>query len=118
MLRQVDLERVRVNVRQAPTPDLLERATAYREGMEPEALAVVEEELQHRGVTAEEVQAAAERWRQGSIPARDGTARSCSFCPRAAVAEGWNWRRVWWLLPLLPVRVRYCEIHRPHGGKR
>jgi hypothetical protein len=117
MLREVDLERVRANVQQATTPDLLERATAYREGMEPEALAIIEEELHRRGVSEEEVRAAAERWQRQGMPVGDGTVQSCSFCPRPAVAAGWIWRRVFLVLPLVPVRVRYCEEHRPRGGK-
>jgi hypothetical protein len=118
MSGQADLERVRANVQAATTADLLERATAYRAEMEPEALAVIEAELRRRGVGAEEIQAAAERWQRDALPDGQGTARGCSFCPRPAVAAGWSWRRVWRVLPLLPVRVRYCEAHRPHGGKR
>jgi hypothetical protein len=118
MLRQADLERVRANVQRATTEDLLERATAYRDGMEPEALAIIEEELHRRGVGEEEVRAAAERWQREGMPDSAGMAQSCSFCPRPAVATGWSWLRVLKVVPLLPVRVRYCEAHRPQAGKR
>lgn len=36
-----DIERVRKNVGQATTEDLLDRITAYSEGMESEALAII-----------------------------------------------------------------------------
>jgi hypothetical protein len=47
-----ELDVVRENARAAPTDDLLDRVTAYRAGMEPEALRVIEEELARRGINA------------------------------------------------------------------
>jgi hypothetical protein len=113
MVWEADGQRVRANIQQATTEDLLERATAYRAGMEPEALALIEEELHRRGVTVEEIQDQAQRWQRDALLAEDGTARCCSFCPRPAVTSGWGWRRLWKVLPLFPVRLRYCEVHRP-----
>ena len=49
---ETNLDRVRANVQAASTEDLLDRATVYREGMEPEALDLIEAELRRRGVTA------------------------------------------------------------------
>jgi hypothetical protein len=116
MLGPSETERVRANVCQATTEDLLERATAYRAGMEPEALALIEEELHRRGVGEEQLLARAERWERAGLPAAAGTARCCSLCPRPAVTTGWGWRRLWKVLPLFPVRLRFCEVHRPRGG--
>ena len=59
-----DRDSVLANVRQADTEDLLNRITAYRDGMEPEAVAMIEEELRERGVTAAEIAAHHERVRQ------------------------------------------------------
>jgi hypothetical protein len=110
---RLDLERVKRNVREATTEDLLDRATAYRAGMEPEALPVIEAELEARGITAEEIAAHAEERRQESLLLPDGTAARCSFCYRPAVAEGWTWHRLWDLVPLFPCFYRYCAEHLP-----
>ena len=49
-----DLDRVRKNVEEATTIDLLERATVFREGMELEALELIETELRRRGISFKE----------------------------------------------------------------
>lgn len=105
-----DPERVRSNVRKAETADLLDRATVYRDEMESEALAIIEDELRTRGVTAVEIEAHARR-REGHV-----LAARCSFCRRPAVATGWGWHRLWGFLPVFPRRYRYCESHRPARG--
>ena len=50
-----DLERVKANVRQATTEDLLDRVTVYRAGMEDTALEVIEDELRARKLSAAEI---------------------------------------------------------------
>src|SRR5690242_38547 len=97
-----DPERVRQNARQATTEDLLDRVTVYREGMEPEALAIIEQELHDRGVWAEHIEAHAEQRSRTAIPREDGTATPCSYCERPAVDEGWDWHHLWGLLPVFP----------------
>ena len=47
---QLDLERIRKNVRETGTEELLDRITAYRPGMEPAAIEVIEAELERRGI--------------------------------------------------------------------
>ena len=86
-----DLGRVRENVRQATTEDLLDRATVYRTALEPAALPVVLEELRARGVSPEAV-VAHEQARQGIVPAPDGAARKCSHCTRPAVTREWGFK--------------------------
>jgi hypothetical protein len=134
---QPDRERVLLNVRAADTEDLLDRATVYRNGMEREALDIIEEELRSRGVGPDEIAAHARRRREAGLSLRGGVARQCSFCRRPAVAEGWCRRRtqpeavspgrvssvlagpLWWLSYLLPGFPRYwyfCEEHRPQEG--
>jgi hypothetical protein len=108
-----DRERVLTNVRKATTEDLLDRVTAYRAGMEPEAVELIEEELRSRGVSADEVEALAERCRRRGVLLPDGTVARCSFCLRPAVSEGRGWHRVWGVLPLFPRRLRYCTEHLP-----
>ena len=41
---RLDLDRVRANVRAAGTEDLMDRSTVWRDGMEPEALDIIEED--------------------------------------------------------------------------
>jgi hypothetical protein len=108
-----DPDRVRQNVRQASTEDLLDRVTVYREGMEPEALEIIEAELEARGLGAEQIQAHAGRRRREVIPLPDGTAARCSFCDRPACDQGWGWHRLWGLLPVFPRYYYYCDEHHP-----
>ncbi len=115
---QLDLERVRTNVRAATTEDLLDRATVYRAGMEPQALEIIENELRDRGVSAAEIRVHEESRRQETSYLADGTAVSCSFCYRPAVAEGWGWHRMWGLLPIFPRFFHYCAEHMPASTQR
>lgn len=119
---QFDPERVRANVRAAETEDLLDRATVYRTGMEPEAIAIIETELYRRGVGAEQLEAHEAERRRTAIALPDGTVVQCSFCTRPAVEQKWGWHRIHGrglgaLLSLLPLYrprfLAYCEEHRP-----
>src|SRR5262249_25099597 len=71
---ELDLDRVRTNVRSATTEDLLDRATVYRAGMEPEALDIIEAELEARNVTTAEIRDHEERRRRVMNRLPDGTA--------------------------------------------
>ncbi len=106
-----DAERVRANARAADTEDLLDRVTIFAEGMEPEAVVIVETELRRRGVTAEQMGAHAAR-RSSAVALPDGTIARCSFCPRPAVRRGRGWFKLFRLVPVLPRTVFYCEGHR------
>src|SRR5437763_10892232 len=108
-----DPDKVRENVRKADTDDLLDRVTAYRAGMEPDALYVIEEELRRRGVTAAEIEAHARRREEAGQTADGAVPERCSFCPRPAVERRWGWHRLFGLLPLFPRPLRYCDVHRP-----
>src|SRR5947209_6258494 len=110
---QFDRDRVLVNVRRSTTEDLLDRVTAYRAGMEPEALTIIEDELRARGVGPDEIAAYAERCRRETLQLPDGTAERCSYCDRPAVARSWGWHLWWGLLPVFPRTLRYCHVHRP-----
>jgi hypothetical protein len=104
-------ERVLANVRSATTEDLVDRVTAYRAGMEPEALDIIEAELRARGVAADQIDAHAERCRRETLQLPDGTAAKCSFCYRPAVARAWGWHYLWGLVPIFPRPFRYCREH-------
>ena len=108
-----DPEKVRSNVRQADTDDLLDRITAYRAGMEAAAIAIIEDELRSRGIKPEQIEAHDEACRREAIQLPDGTAAKCSFCRRPAVAQGWGWHRLWRKLPVFPRFLYYCKEHRP-----
>ena len=45
-----DPERVTRNVQEAASEDLLDRMTVYRDGMKPEAIHIIAEELKRRGI--------------------------------------------------------------------
>jgi hypothetical protein len=106
-----DLERVKKNVREATTEDLLDRATVYRAGMEAQALDVIDEELRERGVTQDKIRDHESARLQEIQMLPDGTARSCSFCHRPASAEGWGWHRMWGKIPVFPRYYYYCSEH-------
>jgi hypothetical protein len=110
-----DRQRIARNARKATTEDLLNRVTAYRAGMEPEAITVIEDELRRREVTFEQIEEHAARVREESLFLADGTAAKCSFCHNPAVGEGWGWRRLFnGPIPLYPRPYRYCRKHLPN----
>ncbi|HMC65943.1 MAG TPA: hypothetical protein VKI65_13470, partial [Gemmataceae bacterium] len=114
-------DRVWRNVRQATTEDLLDRITVYRDGMEPEAVDIIEAELRSRGVRPEEIDAHATRCEGAVLRSPDGLPLQCSFCDRPAVVRKWGWHRVRGrgpvaalaaVLPLYrPRRFWYCAEH-------
>jgi hypothetical protein len=110
---RLDLERVRENARGSSTEDLLDRVTVYRGEMEPEALAVLEEELRGRGVSAAEQADHDERRRRTALVREGGEVVPCERCRRPAVWEGALWHRLWGVVPLFPRRTALCEEHRP-----
>lgn len=110
---RLNLDRVRANVREATTADLMNRATIYRDEMEPAALAIIDEELQRRGITAAQLADHEAEQRQRVLTGPDGQPRRCWKCPRPAVAERRGWYRLFGLIPLFPRRVPHCEEHRP-----
>ncbi|HTU19440.1 MAG TPA: hypothetical protein VMG10_15375 [Gemmataceae bacterium] len=106
-------EAIRANVRQAATEDLLDRATVYREGMETEALDIIEEELRVRGVSRDAVAEHERKRREDVHFDSQGIALKCHRCRRPAVVESWGWHRLWGLVPLFPRRFAWCEEHKP-----
>ncbi len=117
-----DPERVRENARQSTTEDLLDRVTVFREGMEPDGLAIIEAELRGRGIGPREVDEHAARRREGNLLYRGGYPAVCSFCERPAVEERWRWafgRGRWGLFPVFrPRHYYYCAEHRPENAGR
>ena len=112
---ELDLKAVRANARRAPTEELLDRATIYRDAMEPAALALIEAELEDRGLgPADLINHARDRDGENLL-VRDGVAVRCSYCDRPAVAESVAWHKLWGRLPLFPRRFYYCRAHRPGG---
>jgi hypothetical protein len=110
---RLDLEKVQANVARAETEDLLDRATVYRAGMEPEALALIDAELEARGITAEEIANHAQARQLTSLMGPDGLPVKCWRCHRPAVGAGWSWHRLWGLLPVFPRWLAFCGKHLP-----
>lgn len=107
-----DINRVRNNVHSAETADLLDRITAYRNDVEPEALVVIQEELKSRGITADEILDHIDN--QGDIlKDATGSVRPCHFCRKPSVVLYWGWHRMFGRLPIFPRKFRACEEHRP-----
>ena len=115
---KLDLQRVRENVTQASTEDLLDRATVYRNGMEKAALEVIDGELRRRGVTPAEIQA---HWeiKRANVLTVDQVARRCTFCDRPAVSRRWGIHWLWGSVPtFIPRLYQYCEVHQPKAGEK
>jgi len=112
-----DLERVLLNVRGAATEDLLNRITAFRAGMEPEAIPLIEAELRERGVSRQVIDAHEARCLEECIVLEDGIAAKCSFCQQPAVARGWDWHRVFGILPVIPRSFYFCRDHEPRSSE-
>jgi len=107
---ELDLDRVRANVKTASTEDLLDRATVYRAEMEPAALLIIEEELRQRGVTAAQ-QVDHQQRRQDVLIDQARMPRRCALCSKPAVWRGWRWHRLWGWLPVFPRPMALCEDH-------
>jgi hypothetical protein len=107
-----DAEHVAKNAHEATTEDLLNRVTLYREGMEPDALDIIETELRKRGVSHRQIE---EHQQHAQDIQRDeeGVALRCSLCAAPAVAVRWGWHRLWGKVPVFPRRWRYCREHEP-----
>jgi hypothetical protein len=112
-----DLERVRANARRADTDDLLDRVTVYREGMEVEALDIIEEELRQRGVTRDTIAEHDRKRRESVLLDAAGVALKCHKCRRPAVMACVGWHRLWGLVPVFRRRFAWCAEHAPEGGK-
>jgi hypothetical protein len=111
MTLKLDLERVKANVGAATTEDLLDRATVFRDGTEPEALELIDAELFRRGITAAQINAHAEN-KGNTLRSADGAPLRCWKCQRPAIAEGRQWVKLWGILPLFPRTVGCCAEHR------
>lgn len=113
-----DSQKVWANVRQASTEDLLDRVTVFREGMETEALAIIEAELHDRGISREAIEAHARKNADASLRDADGVARQCRYCRKSAVVEQWGWQRLFGVVPVFPRRFWYCREHAPQEVAR
>jgi hypothetical protein len=109
-------KRVQENAQVASTQDLLDRVTAYRRELEPEALEIFERELRRRGIGQLEITAHANRLEGQILTTPEGIALPCSYCERPAITSNWGWHRLWGMLPIFPRFFRYCEAHRPENA--
>ena len=110
-----DLERVREEVGRADTEDLLDRASIFRDTLEPEARDVIDGELFRRGLTATQVNAHRRMREDAGLREVDGSVAQCHACFRPAVDRPWIWHRLWGLLPIFPRRAWVCTRHAPPG---
>jgi hypothetical protein len=107
---QFDPAAVERNARESTTEDLLDRMTAFRSGMEPDAIPIIEAELERRGIDRAAIaRHAAENCDVVVRP--EGFAYRCSYCRRPAVFRRWGWHKLWGILPVLPCVLNYCAAH-------
>jgi hypothetical protein len=85
--------------------------TAFRTGMEPDAIPIIEAELARRGIDGAAIDRHAAENCDGVVLRPEGFAYRCSYCRRPAVLRRWGWHRVWGLLPILPIILSYCAAH-------
>jgi hypothetical protein len=81
--------------------------------MEPEAVVLIEEELQRRGISNDDIRAHAEHMQRAAVVRSDGIAARCSVCHRPAVEQRWGWHCLWGRVPLFPRSYYYCAAHLP-----
>lgn len=108
---EFELERVIDNVRSASTDDLLDRATVFRSGLEPEALVVILQELRTRGISADDI-VLHEQSRGDAVFDENGTAQMCNECRQPAVVREWGWHWMFDKLPVFPRLFWRCRQHR------
>lgn len=106
-------DKVLGNARKSPTPELLDRVTVLRNGMEPEALEIIEAELARRGITPDEITEHAQSQKHRVIQGPDDLPRPCDRCGRAATNERAGWHRIWSILPLYRRKHYFCDEHKP-----
>jgi hypothetical protein len=110
---KLDLQRVRKNVTEATTEDLLDRATVYRAGMEAAALEIIDAELRRRGLTPSDIQS---HWeiKRANVISTGMIARRCHLCERPAVVRHWGVHRLWGKIPTpFPRLYHLCAEHAP-----
>jgi hypothetical protein len=110
---EFDADRVTKNAQESSSEDLLDRITVYKDGMEPEALRIIEAELNNRGIGKKEIKSHAAQRSSRIIPLPEGMAMKCSYCNRPAVLQRWGWHRLWGCVPVFPRYLAYCESHIP-----
>jgi hypothetical protein len=113
-----DRQQVERNVRSADTIDLLDRATAYRAGMEPQALSIIEAELARRGFGHEDIERHDVEECSDVLRTPDGWAYRCSFCRRPAVLRRWGLHKLWGVMTVpFPRLYNYCRYHTPQPAE-
>jgi hypothetical protein len=111
-----DPDAVRRNARESTDEDLLHRVTAYRAGMEPAAVDIIEAELLNRGIGPAEIERHESENSAEVLLRPEGFAYRCNFCHRPAVVREWGWHWVWGLLPVLPIVRSFCAEHAGERG--
>lgn len=103
---KLDGEAVKAWIRQAGTEELLDRATVYRDDMEPEAVDWIAAELARRDVSAEQMREHVQANLERQIVRRDGSVARCWFCQRPAAKRAWRLRS-----RVVPLRIYVCTEH-------
>jgi len=108
---QFDPRKVLANARRSATEDLLDRVTVFRDGMEPQAVEVIEAELARRGVGPEDILRHGKELKHRVLRHADGTVARCGRCQRAAVESVAGHQKLFGLVPLFPKTLYFCDEH-------
>lgn len=107
---EFDPDRVRKNASLAETADLLERVTIQRDELEPEALAIIMQELLSRNIRPEAV-VNFECLRSQAIYDSNGNPRLCRYCRRPAIFTQKGWFKLFRFVPIFPITEYCCAAH-------
>ncbi|AWM38666.1 hypothetical protein C1280_17865 [Gemmata obscuriglobus] len=106
------LKEIAAYIRRAPTAELLDRVTIYRDGMEPAALDLMEGELDRRRITREQIAEYDAALQAAVVRRADGSVRRCERCERPAVHQHRGWHKLCWFVPVFRRSFYLCEEHR------
>ncbi len=91
--------------------ELLDRWSFFSEGLTADGLRACEEELDRRNLTAAHRAEFTDIWSDRLWRDTQGHARTCHACQRVATQRNWVFRRLFKLIPVLPMRLLACDQH-------
>lgn len=91
--------------------ELLDRWVFCRDELTAAGQGAVTEELARRGLGPAHWEKHRQTWENRLWRDGQGKSRVCMVCNRQAICRKWSFRKIFGLIPLLPIRVSYCAEH-------
>lgn len=91
--------------------ELLDRWVFCRDELTETGQEATEAEVNRRGLSPAHQERHRGTWESRLWRDSEGKTRVCQACDRLAVCRKWSFRKVFGLIPLLPIRVSYCADH-------